>query len=249
MENSIINVRNVSKEFEMHSTFSGGIKNLILNPKLLKSMVNSKTHRALDEVTFSVEQGESVALIGKNGSGKSTLLSLLTGVIKPTSGSITTRGRIAAMLELGGGFHSELTGRENIIMNATLLGQPLKETKNKLESIIEFSELGDFINQPIRTYSSGMLAKLGFSVISHVEPDILIIDEVLAVGDISFQKKCLDVIKNFQKNGTTIILVSHSMTDVKNFCERSIWVKDHRIALDSQSEIVIDAYKEYMLNG
>ncbi|QGX90490.1 ABC transporter ATP-binding protein [Tatumella sp. TA1] len=249
MKTGIINVSNVSKEFKLNSNFSGGIKNLLLNPKLFNSLLQSQTHRALDGITFSVKQGESVALIGKNGSGKSTLLSLLTGVIKPTSGSVKTYGRIAAMLELGGGFHSELTGRENILMNATLLGQPLKDTRRKLQSIIEFSELGNFINQPIRTYSSGMLAKLGFSVISHVDPEILIIDEVLAVGDISFQKKCLDVIKNFQKNGTTIILVSHSMSDVKNFCERSIWIKDHRIALDSHSSTVINAYKEYMLNG
>lgn len=249
MKNYVVEVRNVSKEYEMNPTLSGGLKNLLLNPKSLRSIIDNKTHRALDEVTFSIEQGESVALIGKNGSGKSTLLSLLTGVIKPTTGFIATKGRIAAMLELGGGFHSELTGRENIIMNATLLGQPLKETKNKLNSIIDFSELGDFINQPIRTYSSGMLAKLGFSVISHVEPEILIIDEVLAVGDMSFQKKCLDTIKNFQRNGTTIILVSHSMNDIKNFCERSIWIKDRNIALDDRSDIVIDAYQEYMLNG
>lgn len=249
MERKIIEVSNVFKVFEMNRKSNWGLKNLILNPKLLKSFVQDEKHIALDNISFSINRGESVALVGKNGAGKSTLLSLLTGVIKPTSGTIKINGRVAAMLELGGGFHSELTGRENIVMNATLLGLPLKETKRKLQSIIEFSELGKFIDQPIRTYSSGMLAKLGFSVISHVEPEILIIDEVLAVGDVSFQRKCLEVIKNFQRNGATIILVSHNMNDVRNFCERSLWIKDHRVALDSNSEDVIAAYQEYMIDG
>lgn len=145
-------------------------------------------------------------MIGRNGAGKSTSLGLVAGVLRPTEGTVTVKGRVASMLELGGGFHPELTGRENIVLNATLLGLRRKELKGKIDKIIEFSELGEFIDEPIRVYSSGMLAKLGFSVITQVDPDILIIDEVLAVGDISFQKKCIETINEFRNKGVTILL-------------------------------------------
>ncbi|WP_210532478.1 ABC transporter ATP-binding protein, partial [Pantoea ananatis] len=147
--------------------------------------------------------------------GKSTSLGLVAGVLRPTEGTVTVKGRVASMLELGGGFHPELTGRENIVLNATLLGLRRKELKGKIDKIIEFSELGEFIDEPIRVYSSGMLAKLGFSVITQVDPDILIIDEVLAVGDISFQKKCIETINEFRNKGVTILFVSHNLGDVE----------------------------------
>lgn len=246
MDNEIINVDCVTKDFPYYNHLGGGLKNVILNPRSIFDFYRNKKFNALDEISFNIKKGESVAIVGKNGSGKSTLLSLLTGVIKPTKGKIEVYGRIAAMLELGGGFHSELTGRENILMNATLLGFPLSQTRKKIDSIIEFSELGSFIDQPIRTYSSGMLAKLGFSVISNIEPEVLIIDEVLAVGDLSFQRKCLNTIKDFQAKGTTIILVSHNPNDVKNFCDRTIWLKDKRIAADGSTSNVLPLYENYM---
>ena len=246
MKKKIISVESVTKNFPHYKHLGGGLKNVLLRPQSLVNFYKNKQFNALNNISFDVYQGESVAIIGKNGAGKSTLLSLLTGVIKPTAGTIKVNGRVAAMLELGGGFHSELTGRENIIMNATLLGFPLSQTKKKLDSIISFSELEDFIDQPIRTYSSGMLAKLGFSLISHVEPEILIIDEVLAVGDLAFQRKCLNTIRSFQKNGATIILVSHSIKDVRTFCDRTIWIKDHEVAMDGLTTDIISHYEEYM---
>lgn len=246
MGNNIINVDCVTKDFPCYNHIGGGLKNVILNPKSIFDFYRNKKFNALRDISFDIKKGETVAIVGKNGAGKSTLLSLLTGVIKPTSGKIKIYGRVAAMLELGGGFHSELTGRENIIMNATLLGFPLSQTRKKLDSIIDFSELGSFIDQPIRTYSSGMLAKLGFSVISNIEPEVLIIDEVLAVGDLSFQRKCLNTIKDFQAKGTTIILVSHNPNDIKNFCDRTIWLKDKRIAADGSTSNVLPLYENYM---
>ncbi|WP_259474285.1 ABC transporter ATP-binding protein, partial [Klebsiella pasteurii] len=182
----------------------------------------------------------------RNGAGKSTSLGLVAGVIKPTKGSVTTRGRVASMLELGGGFHPELTGRENIFLNATLLGLRRKEVLQRMDRIIEFSELGEFIDEPIRVYSSGMLAKLGFSVISQVEPDILIIDEVLAVGDISFQAKCIKTIKEFKNRGVTILFVSHNMSDVEKICDRVVWIENHRLREIGSAERIIELYKQAM---
>ena len=198
------------------------------------------------DVSFTVGKGEAVALIGRNGAGKSTSLGLVAGVIKPTKGSVTTRGRVASMLELGGGFHPELTGRENIYLNATLLGLRRKEVQQRMDRIIEFSELGEFIDEPIRVYSSGMLAKLGFSVISQVEPDILIIDEVLAVGDISFQAKCIKTIKEFKNRGVTILFVSHNMSDVEKICDRVVWIENHRLREIGSAERIIELYKQAM---
>ncbi|HHL0109027.1 TPA: ABC transporter ATP-binding protein, partial [Escherichia coli] len=193
-----------------------------------------------------VGKGEAVALIGRNGAGKSTSLGLVAGVIKPTKGTVTTQGRVASMLELGGGFHPELTGRENIYLNATLLGLRRKEVQQRMDRIIEFSELGDFIDEPIRVYSSGMLAKLGFSVISQVEPDILIIDEVLAVGDISFQAKCIQTIRDFKNKGVTILFVSHNMSDVEKICDRVVWIENHKLREIGSAERIIELYKQAM---
>ncbi|HHD2873536.1 TPA: ABC transporter ATP-binding protein, partial [Klebsiella pneumoniae] len=205
-----------------------------------------RKYLAIQDVSFTVGKGEAVALIGRNGAGKSTSLGLVAGVIKPTKGSVTTRGRVASMLELGGGFHPELTGRENIFLNATLLGLRRKEVQQRMERIIEFSELGEFIDEPIRVYSSGMLAKLGFSVISQVEPDILIIDEVLAVGDISFQAKCIKTIKEFKNRGVTILFVSHNMSDVEKICDRVVWIENHRLREIGSAERIIELYKQAM---
>ncbi|WP_262264458.1 ABC transporter ATP-binding protein [Pantoea dispersa] len=237
---------NVTKRYPLYHHIGSGIKELIFNPKRALSLLSGKSYLAIENISFKINKGESVALIGRNGAGKSTSLGLVAGVIKPSRGKVHVQGRVASMLELGGGFHPELTGRENIKLNATLLGLRKKEIKQKIDKIIEFSELGEFIDEPIRVYSSGMLAKLGFSVITQVDPDILIIDEVLAVGDISFQKKCIKVINEFKNKGVTILFVSHSMGDISKVCDKVIWIENHKIRKIGSSELVIQEYKEFM---
>ncbi|ADP12977.1 O-antigen ABC transporter ATP-binding protein [Erwinia sp. Ejp617] len=209
-------------------------------------MFSGRSYLAIEDISFKINKGESVALIGRNGAGKSTSLSLVAGVIKPTSGKVSVSGRVASMLELGGGFHPEITGRENIRLNATLLGLRRKELNEKIDKIIEFSELNEFIDEPIRVYSSGMLAKLGFSVITQVDPDILIIDEVLAVGDIKFQKKCLETIKAFKARGVTILFVTHNMADIEKVCDRVIWIENHHIKTIGNSKDVVAEYRNFM---
>lgn len=238
----VIEFCHVTKEYPLYHHIGSGIKDLLFHPKRAMSLLKGRKYLAIEDISFSVNKGESVALIGRNGAGKSTSLGLVAGVLKPSKGEVKVIGRVASMLELGGGFHPELTGRENIVLNATLLGLRRSEVLKKLDKIIEFSELGSFIDEPIRVYSSGMLAKLGFSVISQVDPDVLIIDEVLAVGDIAFQRKCIDTIKNFKAKGVTILFVSHSMSDVKKVCDKVIWVENHRLKAIGDADTVINEY-------
>lgn len=233
-----ISVKNVTKKFPLYHYINSSLKNIILHPKGIYNFIKGSRYLALENISFDIKKGESVALIGRNGSGKSTMLSLIAGVLKPTQGTIRLNGRVASMLELGGGFHPELTGRENIRLNAILLGMTKKEVNKRIDSIIEFSELAEFIDQPIRIYSSGMLAKLGFAVVTSVNPDILIIDEVLAVGDVEFQKKCLKTIKSFKDQGVTIFLVSHNMEDVKNFCDKVVWIENHKVKKIGNPEVI-----------
>ncbi|WP_294902761.1 ABC transporter ATP-binding protein [Tatumella sp. UBA2305] len=243
----VIRFDKVTKSFPLYHHIGSGVKDLLLHPRRAFSLLRGKQYLAIEDVTFTIYKGEAVALIGANGAGKSTSLSLLTGVIKPTAGHITVQGRIASMLELGGGFHPELTGRENIILNATLTGLRRKEILEKMPDIIAFSELGDFIDEPIRVYSSGMMARLGFSVISQVEPDVLIIDEVLAVGDAAFQQKCLATINAFKRRGVTILFVSHNMSDVREVCDKVIWIEDHRLRDIGHPDDIICKYHQLML--
>ncbi len=225
----VIEFKNVTKRYPLYHHIGSGIKELIFNPRRALSLLSGRSYLAIEDISFQVRKGESVALIGRNGAGKSTSLGLVAGVMKPSSGKVSVVGRVASMLELGGGFHPELTGRENIRLNATLLGLRTQRAKTRLDKIIEFSELGEFIDEPIRVYSSGMLAKLGFSVITQVDPDILIIDEVLAVGDIAFQRKCLKTINEFKRKGVTILFVSHNLEDVEKICDKVIWIENHRL--------------------
>lgn len=241
-----IEFKNVTKRYPLYHHIGSGIKELIFNPRRALSLLSGRSYLAIEDISFQVNTGESVALIGRNGAGKSTSLGLVAGVMKPSSGSVHVVGRVASMLELGGGFHPELTGRENIRLNATLLGLRRKEVKSRLDKIIEFSELGEFIDEPIRVYSSGMLAKLGFSVITQVDPDILIIDEVLAVGDIAFQKKCLETINEFKKKGVTILFVSHNLEDVEKICDKVIWIENHKMKSMGNAHSVISQYREAM---
>jgi len=218
---------NVSKFYSFRTAIS--VKEFLFRlPSHIKE--NKKTKfLALDNVSFEIKKGESFGIIGPNGAGKSTTLGLIAGVLKPNKGKIITNGRIAPLLELGAGFHPELTGRENIILNAIILGMTKKEAESKMEAIIDFSELYDFIDQPIRTYSSGMLARLGFSVAVHIEPEILLIDEILAVGDVNFQKKCISKMLEFKNRGITIILVSHSLDQVKKVCNRIATIEKGKV--------------------
>ncbi|UWS34744.1 ABC transporter ATP-binding protein [Erwinia pyrifoliae] len=239
----VIEFINVTKSYPLYHHIGSGIKELVFNPIRALSLLSGRSYLAIEDINFRVEKGESVALIGRNGAGKSTSLGLVAGVLKPTAGEVNVVGRVASMLELGGGFHPELTGRENIRLNATLLGLRRKELNARINNIIEFSELGEFIDEPIRVYSSGMLAKLGFSVISQINPDILIIDEVLAVGDIAFQRKCINTINEFKKKGVTILFVSHNLSDIEKVCDRVIWIENHRLKMTGKSSEVISAYK------
>ncbi len=204
---------------------------------------------ALNQVTFTINKGESVGIIGVNGAGKSTLLKLMAGVTKPTSGSITVNGRLAPLIELGAGFHPELTGRENIVLNATILGMKKSEITSRIPDIIEFSELAEFIDTPVKYYSSGMYLRLAFSVAIHVEADTVLIDEILAVGDEKFQKKCLARLNQMKKDGKTIILVSHNMHATLDFCERVIYLESGKVKMDSTAHASISLYSKDMEQG
>ncbi len=200
---------------------------------------------ALKDVSFNVEKGGSIGLIGENGSGKSTALKLITRIIDPTRGKVRVQGKIAALLELGAGFHPDLTGRENIFLNGSILGMTRREMTDRFPEIVEFAELEAFIDTPIKHYSSGMYARLGFSVAISVEPDILVIDEVLAVGDEAFQRKCLDKIREIKDAGKTIILVSHSLQMVKDLCAQAVWLNGGVVRAQGDSVKVVDQYLEW----
>ena len=242
MNKAIIQCTDVRKDFPIYHHFTGGIKSFLFHfPTAIKEMRKSR-FTALKNISFEVSAGETVGIIGKNGAGKSTILGLLAGVLKPSSGQVTVAGRIAPLLELGAGFHPELSGRENILLNGILLGMLKREVEEKIDSIIAFSELEEFIDQPIRTYSSGMLARLGFSVAVHSDPDILLVDEVLAVGDQDFQKKCIEKMIGFKENGKTIVFVSHNVEEIRRVCGRVIWIEDKKIRLIDESEKVLNEY-------
>jgi ABC-type polysaccharide/polyol phosphate transport system ATPase subunit len=195
-----------------------------------------------------VSEGESVAIIGSNGAGKSTLLSLIAGLAAPDMGTVTVRGRIAALMELGSGFHPDLTGIENTLLNASLLGFDQKQIRERLPAIIEYSEIGEFIQQPIRTYSSGMVARLAFSIAIHVDPAILIVDEVLGVGDRHFQEKCVESIAKLRHEGRTMLSVSHNPRLVHGFCNRAVWLDHGRIVMDGEAAAVMKEYTAWSAN-
>lgn len=209
----------------------------------------SKDHFALKDISLQIKKGESIGLVGTNGSGKSTLLKLITGVVTPTEGTIRSNGKIAALLELGAGFNMEYTGLENIYLNGTMMGYSEKEMKTRVQSIIDFADIGDFINQPVKMYSSGMFARLAFAVSIHVEPDILIVDEALSVGDTRFQVKCIDKMRRLQEEGTTILFVTHATEQIKRFCTRAIWIKDGQIRADGEAAQIVDEFSNYMKYG
>ncbi|MFM4746800.1 ABC transporter ATP-binding protein [Aeromonas veronii] len=240
-----IQVRNLTKSYHIYT-----------NPKyrLLQMLCRGrkeyfKVFSALNNVSFDVNKGDSVGILGHNGAGKSTLLQVLTGTLAPTSGTIHTNGRIAALLELGAGFNPEFTGKENVYMNAAILGLSKTEIEEKYEDILAFADIGEFIHRPVKTFSSGMYVRLAFSVAVHIEPEILIIDEALAVGDIRFQMKCLQHMEGLKARGTTILFVSHSPEQVKRFCNKAIWLDSGKVKAIGSSSEICDQYKDYMAVG
>jgi len=239
-----IDVDNVTRIYQKYSarhrfkTF----KSALVKGDLFKAMRADELVTALDKVNFKVEEGTTFGVIGENGSGKSTLLKIITGITKPTSGKVAVRGKVSALIELGAGFHPEISGRENVYINGIMLGLSKKEIDRKFDEIVRFAQLEEFIDAPIKTYSSGMYMRLGFSIAINVNPDILLVDEVLAVGDASFVPKCLDRIDDFRRRKKTILFVSHDLTTVEKVCDRVLWLKEGKIQMIADPKRAIDSY-------
>ncbi len=235
-----IEVRNMSKQFKVEYDKANTLKTKLI----FWNRKKPEFHQVLNNINLNIKKGETVALIGVNGSGKSTLLKLMTKIIYPTKGTIETDGKLTSLLELGAGFHPDFTGRENIYFNASIFGLTKKEIDARIDDIIEFSELGEFIDNPIRTYSSGMYMRLAFSVAINVDAEILLIDEILAVGDQHFQEKCYNKLRELRDSNKTIVIVTHSLEVVKDLCTRVIWIYKGELRLDGDPTYVVDEYLE-----
>ncbi len=254
MSDKAISVENLGKcyqigELEDYYTLRDSLTNILKFPfRLIKSNGNkskiSKTEYiwALKDINFEINQGEIIGIIGRNGAGKSTLLKILSRITTPTEGKVKIKGRVGSLLEVGTGFHPELTGRENIYLNGSILGMSKKEIQRKFDQIVDFAEIEKFLDTPVKRYSSGMYVRLAFAVAAHMEPEILVVDEVLAVGDIAFQKKCLGKMNNVASEGRTIVFVSHQMNAIKNLCERSILLDSGKIITDDETYNTINVY-------
>ncbi len=242
-DQEVIALDNISKRYFLQHERARELKTALLHlPTYLKASRAKEPFWALRDISLSVRQGESVGIIGPNGAGKSTLLRIVSRLAPPTEGKLTVRGRVSPLLELGAGFHPQLSGRDNAILNAVLLGLSRKEAQEKLPEMVEFSELRKFIDQPMRTYSSGMYVRLGFAVAVHVRPEILLVDEVLAVGDAEFQRKCFDHIEKLRQDKVTIVLVTHDLENVKRFCDRAVLLNHGVIAAEGKPQEVVDEY-------
>jgi len=239
-----IEVRNVSKVYRRYSRRRqfATLKSALLSGSLISDLKADETFQALNDVSFSVPPGRTYGIIGPNGSGKSTMLKLVAGITRPTSGTVTVNGRISALIELGAGFHPEISGRENVFINGIMLGLSKKEIQKRFDEIVEFAELKDFIDAPVKTYSSGMYMRLGFAVAIHVDPDVLLVDEVLAVGDEGFTHKCLDKFAEFRRRGRTILLVTHSLGLVERFCDDALWLDKGQVKGTGDPRRVVGAY-------
>ena len=241
----IIRVDHVSMNFRKNVNHATSMKEWVIAK--LKGQLKYEDFFALNDVSFTVSTGEVVGIVGTNGSGKSTLLKVISGIYKPTSGSVVTAGRIAPMLELGSGFDYELSGRENVFLNGAIMGYSEEFLKNKYDEILAFSELEDFIEQPLKTYSSGMIMRLAFSVATLVNPEILIVDEILAVGDERFQKKSFERMMSLIHGGTTVLMVSHNLNQIQEICSRAIWLNKGSLVLSGSTEEVCSAYHQFMM--
>ena len=242
MNEPIITVDNVSMRFNLAKEKVDSLKEYII--KAMKGRLQYDEFWALNDVSFTVERGDSVGLIGLNGSGKSTMLKIIARVLKPTKGNVIVNGTVAPLIELGAGFDFDLTGKENIYLNGALLGRSRKMMDEVLEDIIEFSELKEFMDVPMKNYSSGMLSRLAFSIATSGKADILIVDEVLAVGDFRFQQKCIDRIRGMMQKGTTVLFVSHSIEQVEDICNKVVWLKSGRVHMKGDSGEICEIYRQ-----
>ena len=244
MNEYVISVKNVTKTYRLYNTHADRVKEAF-HP------LRKKYHRpfnALEDVSFDVKRGEPIGIIGRNGSGKSTILQIICGILQPTSGNVAVDGRISALLELGAGFNPEFTGRENVYINGAILGLKRDEIDARFDDIARFADIGDFIDQPVKTYSSGMYVRLAFAVAVNVSSDILVVDEALSVGDARFQQKCMAKIREFCQIGT-VIFVSHDTTAVTELCSRAIWIESGRIRMDGPPKFVVEKYLQFMYEG
>lgn len=241
----VLRADHVVKSFRIHQQRTTSLKQLIAAGGRNKYT----DFIAVNDLSFDVREGEVFGVIGQNGSGKSTLLKCMAGILRPNSGSIAVHRRLSALLELGAGFHPELTGRENVFLNAAILGMRRKDITSRFEEIVEFSGLRQFIDQPVKTYSSGMYVRLAFAVAINVDPELLIVDEVLAVGDVTFQRKCMEKFVEFRDSGRTIIIVTHELGTVKNLCDRAIWLEHGKLVDQGDPSDLVDAYTERMLGA
>lgn len=241
----VIRVENVTQRFRVIHERPDSVRELF--SKFFRKKVKYHDFEAVKNASLSVKRGEVVGIIGRNGSGKSTLLKVIAGVYRPSMGRVTVTGSIAPLIELGAGMHPELTGRENILLNGLLMGFSKQEMMQREQRIIEFADLGDFIQAPIRQYSSGMYMRLAFAVATEVDPDILVMDEVLAVGDLEFQAKCFDRLRRFRESGKTILIVTHSMTQIEEICSRAVYLDRGQIVIDGDPAEVIEQYQRSAL--
>lgn len=235
----VISCKNVNKKFKLFYDKANTLKEKLL---FFKKRNTNDELEVLKDVSLDIKKGETVGLIGTNGSGKSTLLKMIAKILYPNSGTIEVRGKLASLIELGAGFHPDFSGRENIYFNSSIFGLTKDEIDKKIEKIIDFSEIREFIDNPIRTYSSGMYMRLAFSIAVHVEADILLIDEILSVGDQHFQQKCFNKMRELKNQGKTIVLVTHSMDQVKEFTTRAVWLQNGKIRMDGNPDEVVDTY-------
>ena len=234
-------VRKVYRRYGRRKSF-GTLKSALLTGRVLRDLQPDQVFEALKGVSFDVAAGKTLGVVGRNGSGKSTLLKLLAGIGKPTSGSVTVNGRVSALIELGAGFHPEISGRENVYINGLMLGLSRREIGRRFDDIVSFAEMEEFIDSPVKTYSSGMYMRLGFAVAINVDPDVLLVDEVLAVGDEAFTHKCLDKFAEFRRRGRTVLLVTHSLDLVTRFCDEALWLDAGRVRAQGDPKRIIDAY-------
>ncbi len=242
---TVLSVQNVTKSFRVHHERANSLKQFIA----ARGRNRYEEFFALRDVSFDVREGEAFGVIGENGSGKSTVLKCMAGILQPNDGHIEATRRMSALLELGAGFHPELSGRDNVFLNAAILGMPRKEIARRFDEIVAFSGLEQFIDSPVKTYSSGMYVRLAFAVAINVDPELLLIDEILAVGDVSFQQRCMEKFVEFRDQGRTIVLVTHDMNSIRNFCDRAVWLTHGRVTGEGDPADVVDEYTETMLSG
>lgn len=247
MAQKMVEVNNVTVRYKMANDKVSSLKEFII--KKAKKEITENEFLALNDVSFTVDKGDVIGIVGRNGAGKSTLLKIVSGIQKPASGNVVLHGRVVPMLELGAGFDMELSGKENVYLNGAVLGYTKEFLDERYEDILAFSELGDFINMPVRNYSSGMVARLAFSIASQVNPEILIVDEVLSVGDENFQRKSRDRMVELMSGGSTVLFVSHNIQQVKDICNKAVWLRHGQVVMTGEAETVCDQYQEALMKG